>query len=43
MKRAQGVLHRRIGGAEVMHEQLGHLLEMTQRPVFSCRSSIRNA
>ncbi|WP_237108010.1 helix-turn-helix transcriptional regulator [Nonomuraea sp. MG754425] len=28
----EGVLQRRIGGAEVMHEQLGHLLEMTHRP-----------
>ncbi|MEV5407543.1 helix-turn-helix transcriptional regulator [Thermopolyspora sp. NPDC052614] len=28
----QGVLHRRIGSNEIMREQLGHLLEMTQRP-----------
>lgn len=28
----EGVLHRGLGGAEVMHEQLGHLLEMAQKP-----------
>ncbi|MER7365061.1 helix-turn-helix domain-containing protein [Nonomuraea wenchangensis] len=28
----EGVLHRRIGGAAVMQEQLGHLLEMAQGP-----------
>ncbi|MFF5112749.1 helix-turn-helix domain-containing protein [Streptosporangium sp. NPDC000509] len=30
-----GVLHRKVGGAKVMHEQLGHLLELTQRPTIS--------
>jgi transcriptional regulator with XRE-family HTH domain len=28
----EGVLHRRIGGPQVMREQLAHLLEMAQRP-----------
>lgn len=30
-----GVLRRKVGGAKVMNEQLGHLLEITQRPTFS--------
>ncbi|WP_449062208.1 helix-turn-helix domain-containing protein [Planomonospora algeriensis] len=27
-----GVLHRKVGGVEIMREQLGHLLEVAQRP-----------
>lgn len=30
-----GVLRRKVGGAKVMHEQLGHLLEITQRSTIS--------
>ncbi|MFF3444060.1 helix-turn-helix domain-containing protein [Streptosporangium sp. NPDC002721] len=30
-----GVLRRKVGGVEVMHEQLGHLLEITQSPTVS--------
>lgn len=30
-----GVLRRKVGGAEVMHEQLGHLLEIARRPTVS--------
>jgi hypothetical protein len=28
----ENVLHREIGGAKIMHEQLGHLAEMAARP-----------
>ncbi|WP_329428979.1 helix-turn-helix domain-containing protein [Streptosporangium sp. NBC_01495] len=31
----EGVLHRRVNGPEVMREQLGHLLEVAQRPNIS--------
>lgn len=31
----EGVLRRPVGGAEVMREQLGHLLEVAQRPTVS--------
>ncbi|MFF0312651.1 helix-turn-helix domain-containing protein [Streptosporangium sp. NPDC004379] len=31
----EGVLHREVGDAEVMREQLDHLLEMAQRPAIS--------
>ena len=30
----EGVLRRRIGGAEVMHDQLVHLAEMAARPMI---------
>jgi len=30
-----GVLRRKVGGADVMYEQLGHLLEIAQRPTIS--------